>query len=151
MKTTTTKPCLEPMAMTATLNPSLPTTTLPVRRVHSLNYWPVCFYSIEYIKCSNCISISFEAPFCNNMMRNLESSPISRMIWRALKPLLLGKILYTPDTPATQRIIHEVQTALWRLSLIESHQHIRHTLNLFLFLCACRLTRPSRNLVCWEI
>uniref|UniRef100_A0A3P8W1X6 P-type phospholipid transporter n=1 Tax=Cynoglossus semilaevis TaxID=244447 RepID=A0A3P8W1X6_CYNSE len=47
-------------------------------------------------------------PFCNNMMRNLESSPISRMIWRALKPLLLGKILYTPDTPATQRIIHEV-------------------------------------------
>lgn len=43
-------------------------------------------------------------------MRSLESSPISRMIWRALKPLLMGKILYTPDTPATQRIIHEVQT-----------------------------------------
>lgn len=43
------------------------------------------------------------------MMRSLESSPISRMIWRALKPLLMGKILYTPDTPATQRIIHEVQ------------------------------------------
>lgn len=31
------------------------------------------------------------------------------MIWRALKPLLMGKILYTPDTPATQRIIHEVR------------------------------------------
>lgn len=45
-------------------------------------------------------------------MRSLESSPISRMIWRALKPLLMGKILYTPDTPATQRIIHEVQQAL---------------------------------------
>jgi len=45
------------------------------------------------------------------MMRSLESSPISRMIWRALKPLLMGKILYTPDTPATQRIIHEVQKA----------------------------------------
>lgn len=41
-------------------------------------------------------------------MRNLESSPISRMIWRALKPLLMGKILYTPDTPATRKIIHEV-------------------------------------------
>uniref|UniRef100_A0A8C9Y565 P-type phospholipid transporter n=1 Tax=Sander lucioperca TaxID=283035 RepID=A0A8C9Y565_SANLU len=47
-------------------------------------------------------------PYCNNMMRSLESSPISRMIWRALKPLLMGKILYTPDTPATQRIIQEV-------------------------------------------
>lgn len=44
-------------------------------------------------------------------MKGLESSPISRMIWRALKPLLMGKILYTPDTPATQRIIHEVRRA----------------------------------------
>lgn len=50
----------------------------------------------------------FIAPYCNNLMKGLESSPISRMIWRALKPLLMGKILYTPDTPATQRIIHEV-------------------------------------------
>ncbi|TRY77727.1 hypothetical protein DNTS_029106 [Danionella cerebrum] len=47
-------------------------------------------------------------PFCNNLMKNMESNPISRMMWRALKPLLMGKILYTPDTPATQRIIHEV-------------------------------------------
>uniref|UniRef100_A0A8C2AGP3 ATP-binding cassette, sub-family A (ABC1), member 1A n=1 Tax=Cyprinus carpio TaxID=7962 RepID=A0A8C2AGP3_CYPCA len=47
-------------------------------------------------------------PYCNSMMKGLESSPISRMIWRALKPLLMGKILYTPDTPATQRIIQEV-------------------------------------------
>jgi hypothetical protein len=42
------------------------------------------------------------------MMRNMESSPVSRMIWQALKPLLMGKILYTPATPATQKIIHEV-------------------------------------------
>uniref|UniRef100_A0AAQ5XGG9 P-type phospholipid transporter n=1 Tax=Amphiprion ocellaris TaxID=80972 RepID=A0AAQ5XGG9_AMPOC len=42
---------------------------------------------------------SSKSPYCNNMMRSLESSPISRMIWRALKPLLMGKILYTPDTP----------------------------------------------------
>lgn len=41
-------------------------------------------------------------------MRNMEASPISRMIWRALKPLLMGKILYTPHNPATQKIIHEV-------------------------------------------
>ncbi|KAJ3614038.1 hypothetical protein NHX12_017615 [Muraenolepis orangiensis] len=46
-------------------------------------------------------------PYCNSLMKTLESNPISRMIWRALKPLLMGKILYTPDTPATQRIIHE--------------------------------------------
>ncbi|KAL1023696.1 hypothetical protein UPYG_G00044710 [Umbra pygmaea] len=57
-------------------------------------------------------------PFCNSMMRNLESSPISRMIWRALKPLLMGKILYTPDTPATQRIIHEVNKTFQELGIL---------------------------------
>ncbi|XP_033869676.3 phospholipid-transporting ATPase ABCA1-like [Acipenser ruthenus] len=56
-------------------------------------------------------------PYCNNMMNNLESSPISRMIWRALKPLLIGKILYTPDTPATQRIIHEVNKTFQELGV----------------------------------
>uniref|UniRef100_A0A8C4NQE0 P-type phospholipid transporter n=1 Tax=Dicentrarchus labrax TaxID=13489 RepID=A0A8C4NQE0_DICLA len=57
-------------------------------------------------------------PYCNNMMRGLESSPISRMIWRALKPLLMGKILYTPDTPATQRIIHEVNKTFQELGVL---------------------------------
>uniref|UniRef100_A0A8B9RBJ9 P-type phospholipid transporter n=1 Tax=Astyanax mexicanus TaxID=7994 RepID=A0A8B9RBJ9_ASTMX len=46
-------------------------------------------------------------PFCNNLMKNMETNPISRMIWRALKPLLMGKILYTPHTPATHKIIKE--------------------------------------------
>ncbi|KAG7458914.1 hypothetical protein MATL_G00225660 [Megalops atlanticus] len=57
-------------------------------------------------------------PYCNNMMKNLESSPISRMIWRALKPLLMGKILYTPDTPATQRIIKEVNRTFQELGVL---------------------------------
>ncbi|XP_033890331.3 phospholipid-transporting ATPase ABCA1-like [Acipenser ruthenus] len=56
-------------------------------------------------------------PYCNNMMNNFESSPVSRMIWRALKPLLIGKILYTPDTPATQRIIHEVNKTFQELGV----------------------------------
>jgi hypothetical protein len=41
-------------------------------------------------------------------MKNLESSPLSRIIWKALKPLLVGKILYTPDTPATRQVMAEV-------------------------------------------
>ncbi|XP_008415416.1 ATP-binding cassette sub-family A member 1-like isoform X2 [Poecilia reticulata] len=57
-------------------------------------------------------------PYCNNLMKSLESSPISRMIWRALKPLLMGKILYTPDTPATQRIIHEVNKTFQELGVL---------------------------------
>lgn len=49
------------------------------------------------------------APYCNSLVKNMDSNPMSRMIWQALKPLLMGKILYTPHTPATQRIIHEVR------------------------------------------
>lgn len=45
-------------------------------------------------------------------MKNLESSPLSRIIWRALKPLLIGKILYTPDTPAVRKVMSEVTLAL---------------------------------------
>lgn len=44
-------------------------------------------------------------------MKNLESSPLSRIIWKALKPLLVGKILYTPDTPVTRQVMAEVSCA----------------------------------------
>ncbi|XP_073677133.1 phospholipid-transporting ATPase ABCA1b isoform X1 [Garra rufa] len=57
-------------------------------------------------------------PYCNNLMKNMEASPISRMIWRALKPLLMGKILYTPHNPATQKIIHEVNKTFQELGIL---------------------------------
>ncbi|XP_051513569.1 phospholipid-transporting ATPase ABCA1-like [Myxocyprinus asiaticus] len=57
-------------------------------------------------------------PYCNSLMKNMETSPISRMIWRALKPLLMGKILYTPHTPATQKIIHEVNKTFQELGIL---------------------------------
>ncbi|XP_030648495.1 phospholipid-transporting ATPase ABCA1b isoform X2 [Chanos chanos] len=57
-------------------------------------------------------------PYCNNLMKNMETSPISRMIWRALKPLLMGKILYTPHTPATQKIIQEVNRTFQELGVL---------------------------------
>ncbi|XP_026872164.2 phospholipid-transporting ATPase ABCA1b [Electrophorus electricus] len=57
-------------------------------------------------------------PYCNNLMKNMETSPVSRMIWRALKPLLMGKILYTPHTPATQIIIQEVNRTFQELGVL---------------------------------
>uniref|UniRef100_UPI00398F4B51 phospholipid-transporting ATPase ABCA1-like n=1 Tax=Pristiophorus japonicus TaxID=55135 RepID=UPI00398F4B51 len=56
-------------------------------------------------------------PYCNDLMKNLESNPISKMIWRAMKPLLVGKVLYTPDTPVTRRIIKEVNKTFQELSV----------------------------------
>lgn len=60
---------------------------------------------------SECLPYVFVAPYCNDLMKNLESSPLSRIIWKALKPLLVGKILYTPDTPATRQVMAEVSCA----------------------------------------
>uniref|UniRef100_A0A6Q2ZH21 P-type phospholipid transporter n=1 Tax=Esox lucius TaxID=8010 RepID=A0A6Q2ZH21_ESOLU len=57
-------------------------------------------------------------PYCNAMMRNMESSPMSKMIWQALKPLLMGKILYTPHTPATLKIIQEVNRTFQELGVL---------------------------------
>lgn len=61
---------------------------------------------------SHSLLYSSSAPYCNEIMKNLESSPLSRIIWRALKPLLIGKILYTPDTPAIRKVMSEVTLAL---------------------------------------
>ncbi|CAL8357983.1 unnamed protein product [Merluccius merluccius] len=56
-------------------------------------------------------------PYCNNLMRSMDSNPMSRMMWQAIKPLLMGKILYTPHTPATEKIIHEVNRTFQELAV----------------------------------
>lgn len=49
------------------------------------------------------------APFCKNLIQALESNPLSRIVWRGIKPLFIGKLLYTPNTPAIQQVMKEVQ------------------------------------------
>ncbi|CAJ0965412.1 unnamed protein product [Ranitomeya imitator] len=56
-------------------------------------------------------------PYCNDLMMTLESSPLYRMIWRALKPLLVGKILFTPSTPATRALMSEVNKTFQELGV----------------------------------
>ncbi|KAM4810632.1 phospholipid-transporting ATPase ABCA1 [Rhinophrynus dorsalis] len=56
-------------------------------------------------------------PYCNDLMQYLESNPLYRMMWRALKPLLVGKILYTPITPATRLLMAEVNKTFQELSV----------------------------------
>ena len=38
-------------------------------------------------------------------MEQLESNTFTNLIWSILKPYIRGKILYTPDTPATRRLV----------------------------------------------
>ncbi|KAJ1086296.1 hypothetical protein NDU88_006417 [Pleurodeles waltl] len=58
------------------------------------------------------------APHCKELMETLESNPLSRIIWRGIKPLFLGRILYTPITPVTTRIMAEVNRTFQELALL---------------------------------
>ncbi|XP_059504051.1 retinal-specific phospholipid-transporting ATPase ABCA4 isoform X3 [Stegostoma tigrinum] len=44
-------------------------------------------------------------PFCNALNQNMESNPTTKIVWNVMKPLLMGKILFAPDSPATQQLI----------------------------------------------
>uniref|UniRef100_UPI00398EA350 retinal-specific phospholipid-transporting ATPase ABCA4 isoform X2 n=1 Tax=Pristiophorus japonicus TaxID=55135 RepID=UPI00398EA350 len=44
-------------------------------------------------------------PFCNAINQNMESNPATKVVWSVLKPLLMGKILFSPDSPATRQLM----------------------------------------------
>ncbi len=69
-------------------------------------------------------SISLSAPFCNDLMKDLESNPVTRIVWSSVKPFLMGKILYAPDSPAVRQIIKNVREKafLWLHAHLEQQQ-----------------------------
>ena len=64
------------------------------------------------------------SPECNAMMEDLEEGSFTRFIWSILKPYIRGKILYTPDTPATRRlvsIVNETFAPIGKYFLFRGH------------------------------
>lgn len=60
---------------------------------------------------SNAGVVSSAASFCNDLMKELESNPATRIVWNSVKPMLMGQILYAPDSPAVRKIIRNVSVA----------------------------------------
>ncbi|XP_054459181.1 phospholipid-transporting ATPase ABCA1 [Anoplopoma fimbria] len=58
-------------------------------------------------------------PFCRSLVQGLESNPLSRIVWRGLKPLFIGKLLYTPDTPAVQQVMKEVNKTFEDMRILQ--------------------------------
>lgn len=48
-------------------------------------------------------------PGCAELMGALDKHPVSRLLWRRLKPLVLGKLLFAPDTPFTRQLMAQVR------------------------------------------
>uniref|UniRef100_A0A3Q3JX75 P-type phospholipid transporter n=1 Tax=Monopterus albus TaxID=43700 RepID=A0A3Q3JX75_MONAL len=59
-------------------------------------------------------------PFCNALMQTLESNPITKIVWNSVKPLLMGKILYTPDSPAVRKILKSANTTFEQLERLQN-------------------------------
>ncbi|XP_055796674.1 phospholipid-transporting ATPase ABCA1 isoform X1 [Salvelinus fontinalis] len=58
-------------------------------------------------------------PYCKSLIQSLESNPLSRIVWRGIKPLFIGKLLYTPDTPAVRDVMKEVNKTFQDLQILE--------------------------------
>ncbi|NXF72797.1 ABCA4 protein, partial [Sclerurus mexicanus] len=53
--------------------------------------------------------------FCNALIQNLESNPLTKIAWSAVKPLLMGKILFAPDSPSVREIIKNANSTFEEL------------------------------------
>uniref|UniRef100_A0AAR2LEQ5 ABC transporter domain-containing protein n=1 Tax=Pygocentrus nattereri TaxID=42514 RepID=A0AAR2LEQ5_PYGNA len=63
--------------------------------------------------CNNDIIISYvSAPFCTNFYLDMVSTTGGAVAWAFLKPMLLGRVLYSPDTPLTRAIIKKANSTL---------------------------------------
>ncbi|GLD49893.1 ATP-binding cassette sub-family A member 1-like protein [Lates japonicus] len=58
-------------------------------------------------------------PFCKSLIQGLESNPLSRIVWRGIKPLFIGKLLYTPDTPAVKQVMKELNKTFEDLQILQ--------------------------------
>lgn len=50
-------------------------------------------------------------PACEELTRIMEGDLLSSMLWKRLKPLVLGKVLFTPDTAFTRKLMAQVGEA----------------------------------------
>ncbi|XP_046904791.1 phospholipid-transporting ATPase ABCA1-like isoform X1 [Hypomesus transpacificus] len=57
--------------------------------------------------------------FCQTLVETLEGTPGLRVIWGTFRPLLQGKVLYTPDTPATRLMVKEANSTFNALAMLK--------------------------------
>nr|XP_019951227.1 PREDICTED: ATP-binding cassette sub-family A member 1-like isoform X1 [Paralichthys olivaceus]XP_019951229.1 PREDICTED: ATP-binding cassette sub-family A member 1-like isoform X1 [Paralichthys olivaceus]XP_019951230.1 PREDICTED: ATP-binding cassette sub-family A member 1-like isoform X1 [Paralichthys olivaceus] len=57
--------------------------------------------------------------FCQTFVDTLESTPGLRNIWSTFKPLLQGKVLYTPDTPAARLMVNKANGTFNALAMLK--------------------------------
>lgn len=64
------------------------------------------------------------SPACSEFVGALNDHPVSRLLWRRLKPLILGKILFAPDTNLTRKLMAQVNRTFEELALLRDLQEV---------------------------
>ncbi|KAM7379618.1 hypothetical protein PAMP_005160 [Pampus punctatissimus] len=93
-------------------------------RVLSFNWYEdnnyKVFLGVNGTKNHNYVYDDTTTPFCNALMQTLESNPVTKIVWNSVKPLLMGKILYTPDSPAVRKILKSANTTFEELERLQN-------------------------------
>ncbi|KAM6168041.1 phospholipid-transporting ATPase ABCA7 [Erethizon dorsatum] len=64
------------------------------------------------------------SPACLELLGTLGDHPLSRLLWRRLKPLVLGKLLFAPDTDFTRQIMAQVNRTFEELALLRDIREV---------------------------
>ncbi|KAK9538762.1 hypothetical protein VZT92_003912 [Zoarces viviparus] len=93
-------------------------------RVLSFNWYEdnnyKVFLGVNVTKNHNYVYDDTATPSCNALMQTLESNPVTKIVWNSVKPLLMGKILYTPDSPAVHKILKRANTTFEELERLQN-------------------------------
>uniref|UniRef100_A0A8C6UGH4 Zgc:172302 n=1 Tax=Neogobius melanostomus TaxID=47308 RepID=A0A8C6UGH4_9GOBI len=91
-------------------------------RIPSLNWYEdndiKSFLGKNGTEDTHCACVS-AASYCKSLIQGLESNPLSRIVWRGIKPLFIGKLLYTPNSPAVQQVMKEVNKTFEGLQIVQ--------------------------------
>ncbi|XP_023665182.2 phospholipid-transporting ATPase ABCA1-like [Paramormyrops kingsleyae] len=57
--------------------------------------------------------------FCQTLNATLQSVPALRYVWKTFRPLLQGKLVYSPDTPVTRLLVEEANGTFKALGMLK--------------------------------
>ncbi|XP_042553053.1 phospholipid-transporting ATPase ABCA7 [Dipodomys spectabilis] len=64
------------------------------------------------------------SPDCSKLMGALDDHPLSHLLWRRLKPLIHGKILFAPDTNFTRQLMAQMNRTFEELALLRDVKEV---------------------------
>ncbi|XP_058514064.1 phospholipid-transporting ATPase ABCA7 isoform X2 [Ochotona princeps] len=64
------------------------------------------------------------SPACLELLGDLEHQPLSRLLWRLLKPLVQGRLLFAPDTNFTRQLMAQVNQTFQELAVLQDLRQV---------------------------